>query len=352
MHIIRQIDADFWWAVARKSPNATFFHTPLWQELALRTTPGSRDATIGAILPSGVRAVLPLIETRRLGVMRKLLSTHEYCYGGVIADGPITHAERQAILAAACDWRTFSVRYLQSPLENEPGPAGVAPILDETTYMVSLDGTFEEVFARFNKNCRNSYRKGIKEGVQVREATGIDDYRAYFAAYRDTVSRWGEDESYGYDWGLFVQIEALAARNPEQVKLWVADVDGQLAAGTIVFYWNRHAVAWHGAAHRDFLKLRPMNVLDTEIMRDANARGCAFYDFNTSSSLQGVIEYKRSYGSLEYSVAHYQHMPAHIRASRELVQKTRQLIATRATSATPRELGRAGSAGTTRGLAS
>ena len=55
MRILRSLDDHFWLDVAAKSPQATFFHTPMWRTLILRALPEYRDAT--AQLEAAVRAL-------------------------------------------------------------------------------------------------------------------------------------------------------------------------------------------------------------------------------------------------------------------------------------------------------
>jgi hypothetical protein len=323
MRIIEPVADDFWWQVARQCEYATFFHTPLWQELALRTHPEYRDATIGAVLDSGVRAVLPLLRTQRYGPFQRLLSTAEQCYGGIIADGPVMASEQAHIYARARAWRTLSLRYLENPLAPQQPAVGGCEPLHDTTQVVELDADFETVFARFDKKHRHAYRRGIQEGVQVRAAIALDEYRAYFGAYRDTVDRWGKPADYGYGWELFERCYELSQRHPEQIKLWVAIVSERVVGGTLAFYWRRHCVAWHGAMYREYLGHRAMNVVDTEIIRDAIARGYRHYDFNPSAGLEGLIGYKSRFGAVERPVTHWRYEHPLIKRGLRLYRQAR-----------------------------
>ena len=110
MKFLPSVEQEFWWDVARQCDYATFFHTPLWREFALRTHPEYSDATIGVILPSGVRVVFPILRIQQYGPFQRLLSSFEHCYGGIIADGPVSPAEAAQIYRRAGDWRTLSLR--------------------------------------------------------------------------------------------------------------------------------------------------------------------------------------------------------------------------------------------------
>jgi hypothetical protein len=323
MKFLQSVEQDFWWDVAKQCDYATFFHTPLWQEFALRTHHEYSDASIGAILPSGVRVVFPLLRIQRYGPFQRLLSSFEHCYGGIIADGPVAPAEAARIYRRAGDWRTLSLRYLENPLAPQyPIAIGLDPLHD-TTQIVALDADFETVFARFDKKHRHAYRRGIQDGVQVRPAVTIEDFRAYFGAYRDTVDRWGKPADYGYGWELFEHCHALSLSHPELIKLWVTVVDQHVVGGTLAFYWGRHCVAWHGAMYREYLRHRAMNVVDTEIIRDAITRGYRYYDFNPSAGMTGLQGYKGRFGAIERPVTHYRYESPLIKRGLRIYRRVR-----------------------------
>ncbi len=322
MHLIANPDREFWLGVARACSYATFFHTPLWHDLATKAYPAYRDRSVGAILPSGVRAVLPLLEVARVGPLRRLASTFESCYGGLIADGPLSPADEAAIYRAALGWRALDCRLLSNPFGPAREPLPGASAVADATQVVELDGDFAAVFARFSKNQRNAYRRGLKAGVQIRPATSIDDYRAYYRAYRDTVDRWGKPETYGHPWELFASCHELAARHPE-ITLWAIVADGRVVGGNLVFYWGRHAVVWHGAVDRAYLDHRAMTVADTEVIRDAVARGLSYYDFNPSAGIAGIIAYKRGFGARELPVSHIRHEHPLLRQALRLYRRAR-----------------------------
>lgn len=301
MRLIRKVSDDFWWSVARACSYATFFHTPIWREMARRADPRRfHDATFGAVLPSGVRVVFPLVRTRHLGPLRWLHSTFEGCYGGFIADGPVSPAEAAQIYRHVCRWSTYSLHILENPLGEslpEELQGHFSLVVNEVAHTVRLDADFETVFSRFQKTQRKDYRRGLKRGVQVRATSAIEDYRAYYDVYRDAVGRWGHDERYGYSWHIFEQLHSLSQVYPEQIKLWVMTVEGRVVGGTVMFYWGTHASAWNGTAHRDFLDYEVMPVGDTEMIRDAIERGYSYFDFNTSALNEGVSAYKQRFGA-------------------------------------------------------
>jgi hypothetical protein len=328
MQIITKFDPAFWWAVARACPYATFFHTPLWQDLALGTFPDYRDATIGAVLPSGVRVVLPLLSVRRFGPWHDLHSSAALCYGGPIADGPLTDAELRQVYRAACRWRTLRLQLTSNPLANASDPPGFSALPDYT-HILRLDTDFATTFAGFSKNHQTHYRRGLRKGVQVRVATSLDAYRDYYQVYQDSLRRWHAQGTplAGWEepWRRFEVGASLAQRHPEALKLWVAEADGKLISGAWVFYWNGHAVYWHGATLEAYFDWYPSIVIHTEVIRDALERGYKRYDFNPSGNLAGVTEFKRRFGAEQRPVMRWTYGDAKfrlVRSARERLKTT------------------------------
>lgn len=301
LRIMQPVPEDFWWNVARQCEYATFYHTPLWRDIALHSFPVQyQDATFGGILANRTRVVFPIIATRTIGPFRWLHSTFENCYGGFIADGPVNDDEAAELYQHACRISTYTLYTIDNPFDAplpEPVQSMLQEVYTEPTYLVHLDADFDAIMARFSRARRTAYRRGLKKGVEVRQMRSLDEMVIYYGSYRDAIERWGEATGYGYPWHMFEQIYYLSQAYPEQIKIWIMIVNKQIAGGRMIFYWNKVASLWHGASHRDFLEYDVMPVGDTEIIRDALDHGYRYFDFNTSGNKEGVMTYKERFGT-------------------------------------------------------
>ncbi|MDW3214143.1 MAG: GNAT family N-acetyltransferase [Ilumatobacteraceae bacterium] len=294
------MDHKHWYEVARADPAATFFQTPLWSEISCDVLGATSDFTRSFELESGVRVVVPLVGVGRPGPMRHVISTATGCYGGLIADGPVSPDEATQVYLRVMSRSTLSFQFLESPLRQyRLGPefTAHATARPESAWLIDLEDGFDAAYQRMPRRIREYHRSGIRKGVSVSESDSLADYRSAFDAYQDAILRWGESLDYGYGWEVFERIHAAARLHPDLIKMWIARVDGEVAGGRLVFYWNRHAVLWHGTARREFLKYRVIPIADIEVMRDAAARGYSVYDLNTSGDQPQVVEYKRRMGA-------------------------------------------------------
>jgi hypothetical protein len=298
-----RIDHDLWWEVAASCPYATFFHSPLWHRLMSATDQDRRDATVGAVLDNGTRAILPLMEGRGplKGAFRRRVSTFAGCYGGVVADGPLQRDDVEALYGAASAGRVGVLRVVENPLRNDH----VAPRLrsfettvsHDFTHMLRLNRTLDEVVSGFSRGAKSSLRQGRRKGVTVRQAATLGDYRSYFDVYRDTLRRWGDRATSVYPWRLFEVGHELARAHPGHLRLWLTEVGERVIGGAWVFYWNRHVDYWHGASYEDYFDRRPNNVLHVEILRHAIEHGYGYYDLNPSGGHEGVARFKDGFGA-------------------------------------------------------
>lgn len=291
-------DRDRWLETARECEYATFFHTPYWHRLGMAALPGSREASLAGRLPGGQRFVLPLLRTggRLKGLFNTLVSGFAGCYGGPILTAPADEAIVDAIVRSAAG------RLRAAPLELNGNPFAPNAMRSggartDFTQLLPLEGSYDELFARFSSNHRNLVRKGKKLGVTTRIAATDQDYRAYYEVYEDSLERWGDRATSRYSPGFFREVRQLATELPQNVQLWLAEYEEGIVAGALVFCWNRHAVHWHGAALSDYFSTQAPLVLQASMIEHYLTAGFAHYDFNPSGGHEGVVRFKARFGA-------------------------------------------------------
>lgn len=323
MRVIRSPEDRSWLEIAARSVTATFFHTPHWRDLVLRTYPEYRDATLGAEI-DGIGAVLPLLETGRStkGFHQHLLSTFGGCYGGLITDAPVPAERLPRIYQGLLGQRVGSLEMIESPLGGEARvPAGFTES-PYSTHLLPLERGWEAIEGGFSRGNRASINRGKRYGVSCRIAAALDGYRDYHEVYLRSLSRWGKKATSRYPWRLFEAGCELGLSLPDNMRLWLAEAEGRVLAGAWVFYWNRHAVYWHGATDEAYSSHRPANVLHAHVIEDACARGYLWYDFNPSGGHEGVVRFKRSFGAVERPIRVWRYRSA----SAELLTSVKGLL--------------------------
>jgi len=291
-------DESAWRAALAATPRATFFQTPDWWSLAPLTAKGFRVRCLELALGEE-RHVWPLLE-RKAGrwpfAQRELRGNAAGTYAMPLGPG----SPSPAFCAAAARWMQGHAR----TGELRPNPFATIPSVDwgsrrdDATQVVDLAGGIEAVRQRYSRGHRSNIRSGQHQGVVVAPAEGPDDWNAYYAIYEDSIDRWGSAARRRYPFALF---HALADLPQGPVRLWLAKVGDQVAAGAVVLTHGDTCVYWHGATARAFFEHRPSNVLHDAIMDHAAASGCGTYDMQPSGGLEGVMAFKRGFGAQSVS---------------------------------------------------
>lgn len=303
-----KVEDAVWWQVAENCDYATFYHTPAWHHLVYESIPGLQIKTIGGRLQNGTRFILPMMTTKRVGPFYGLTSAAEDFYGGIIADGPITAQDQQQIYQYVVDkWQVISLKFL--PLPSQPCAIDSKDFYSvegtDKTYVIPLSPGYEQIYKNYSRGHKSAIKKAEKAGVTVEVTEDLEDYREYYQIYLDSVDRW-DDLFLGETapWVLMENTHNLAQKMPDKIKLWVARLEGKVISGAIVLYWNKSAIYYHGANHREYFSHRAANLVQDEIIKHAAQADYAYetYDFGPSGISDGVREFKRRFGGVEQPI--------------------------------------------------
>lgn len=276
--------------------HATWFHSRHWAEC---WRAGARDAVaprpLLVIFSDGRSALLPLsVQSAYLGLFRMHLSSPGGTYGGWISADALG-AGHARLLAEHLLTRLGAMQWRISPFDPAASELGLpaAAVADET-HVLDLAPGFDAIHRGWTKGHASAARKAAREGVTVRAADTLDDWRAYYRVYEDSLARWGDSASSRHRWELF---QELAGRAKEGARLWLASHEGEVVAGAVCLEARRHVAYWHGAALASRFELRAVNLLLHDAIRDACERGFRWFDFNPSGGHEGVAAFKRSFGA-------------------------------------------------------
>ncbi len=167
------------------------------------------------------------------------------------------------------------------------------------TATLDLKGTEEDWLKRMKQKTRYNLRLAQKSGMVVRVANESELPQVY-KMYAETSVRDGfVIRSEAYYLGVWQKFMRAGMMSP-----LVAEFDGQLVAGLMLFYFGKNAWYLHGmstALHREKM---PNYYLQWEAMRLAVSRGCETYDlwgapdtFDGEDTMSGVFRFKEGLGA-------------------------------------------------------
>lgn len=289
-----------WRECWRACASSTYFHSPEWARIWEFYSRGRiRPAPELIVFSDGLEALLPwCFESKVGGLLSRYASSTQGTYGGWLASEALTLAHAVCLV----DWLTRGQRrnlvWRLNPYDELAFQAGVTRRLrckQDETHALRLTGDVDGVLDGFKASYRSQIKKALKSGqFSVEEAATLDDWRAYFEVYRDSLERWGDEPETGHGWRLF---EFMFRLKSPDVKLWLARHEGRVVSGDLCLYSQKHVAYWHGATLKEYLRTSVAKLLKFEIIKDCTRRGYAWYDFNPSAGLPGVKFFKEGFNA-------------------------------------------------------
>jgi len=286
-----------WVSFCKDCPGATFFHTPHWADLFVRCFP-RRFTAAATILRfrDGTVALLPLVVKRHfLGLLRIFCSMPSGTYGGWLSRAPLQPRQEAAIMAQLDRCADLMLR--ENPYHPVGSAAAAYRFREDHTRAIDLAAGYDAAWMRSTAAHRNAVRNAQRSGVEISEAVAATEWETYRSIYHDSINRWKRRHIFtGAAYGR-VFFREIGRMDPSLRKLWLASVKGKIVAGILCFYWNRHAVVWHGAGLSDYFGYHPNNYLYDRAIAHAAAAGYAWFDCNPSAGLSGVDKFKQYLGA-------------------------------------------------------
>jgi lipid II:glycine glycyltransferase (peptidoglycan interpeptide bridge formation enzyme) len=162
-------------------------------------------------------------------------------------------------------------------------------------FIHSLDLTADEVAvrAKFRPNIRQNIRKAKKESVQVKFEHSLEATAAFYKLNCSTRRHHGLPPQ---PWRFFEKMwEHVIASG----KGWVALAEFQhhLIAGAVFVFYGDQVLYKFGASNREFLHLRPNDLLMWEAIQWCIRKGIRGFSFGrTEPDNKGLVRFKRKWG--------------------------------------------------------
>jgi peptidoglycan pentaglycine glycine transferase (the first glycine) len=181
------------------------------------------------------------------------------------------------------------------------------PVQPQRTLVVGLDVEPEALLARMKQKTRYNVRLASRRGVTVRAGT-----EAELPVFHHLMQATAARDEFGIHSAEYYQAVYRLFVRPGHGRLLLAEHDGRLLAGLMVFAFGARAWYMYGASADEGRKLMPNYLLQWEAMRWAQARGARIYDLwgvpdedeetleaqftQRGDGLWGVYRFKRGFG--------------------------------------------------------
>lgn len=296
---ILDISRTEWLDTCRHCNYATFFHTPLWAELFQKWS-GGKSFPYGKkiIFDDRKSAVVPLVQkTRGWGLLKINLSMPAGTYGGIVSKDTLNDSHIRSVVNFLYSYK--NIQFRENPFNPIPVSVKLEDAVDDFTQVLNLSDGYEMIWKRADRCHHKAVRKAQNAGVKIREADSFDDWKSFSELYACSIGRWKNRGNFnGVQYSIDHYSEIYKLDN-QYKKLFLATFEREVIAGLLCFYWNKHAVAWHGAGKEDYFHLRPNNLLYDYAISDACGSGYQWFDCNPSKGIKGVEDFKEYLGTVK-----------------------------------------------------
>ena len=275
--------------IAQHSPEATFYQSSTWVESLSLAFDAFEPHCVVAREGRNTLGYLPYFVVRR-AIGRQLWSMPFGTYGGPVARGS---AEVGAALVDHFVGLRGEGGGVELGLVDFTGKVSSAHLgfEREATQIVRLPADFDDLWGRFDKSKRRQARKAERDGVSVRQARGVDDFRTYYKIYADRCRAWRQTLVYPLE--LF---EALAESGSDSVRLFVAEDAGTIVGGHLNFYFGESVIAWNGVTADHSRASQASTLLYSTCLRHACENGYKRYNLGASLGKGTLEDYKKALG--------------------------------------------------------
>jgi CelD/BcsL family acetyltransferase involved in cellulose biosynthesis len=288
-----------WQRFLAGDPDASFFATPRYAELALRAY-GTPTRLVAVEDGDGPCLLVPARELRARGLRRDLVSPGRGLPGALLRRPGLTPAALEAALRAVARLPRTALRVTLDPRDVPPLAASAErSVRPARSHVLDLAPGFTALWReRVSGKVRNQCRKAERAGVHVAEETGAAAFEAFARLHRAASGQWGADAREPL--ALF-EGAALAARDRASGLSLVLARDGgpggSLVAGALLVRRGDTTHYCLGAMDRAARALCPSVAVQRYAIDRACATGARRYALGGSGGIASLEAFKASLGA-------------------------------------------------------
>lgn len=187
-------------------------------------------------------------------------------------------------------------------------------VLAETTWILDLQPTEEELLSKMNKNHRNLINRCQREGVIIKKMTdekALEEFNNLhdITAQRHSFHRFSK-EYITKEFSSFID-------NNQTIILNGYLKDGQLDSSAIIMLYGNMAAYRHGASLNLIKQIPTSYLLQWEAIKEAKNRGLKYYNFwgiapenaSLDHPFKGITHFKRGFGGFQRDLLPCQDLP-------------------------------------------
>ena len=174
--------------------------------------------------------------------------------------------------------------------------------MPQTTIMINLKKTDEQLLEEMNSGCAQRIKKAIKKGIQVRLWTP-EDYEIFFQKRQITAGGKGFHTISKAQYDRLLQI----LEEKKYGKMFVSELNGEVIAGSICLFSNKTIIYLYGFTDRQYTNIGGHHYLKYGMFEWARDHGFEYCDLMGGAPtgfpehpLAGVSKFKESLWGMKW----------------------------------------------------
>lgn len=149
---------------------------------------------------------------------------------------------------------------------------------------------------------KTGINKSLSSGVKFGISTDISDLKEWYKLFLDTMQQHCTPaRSLMFFQNLWVNFYDRG-----MMKLYTASYENKMIAGSILFYFGKNVTYAFNGSDKEFLNLRPNDLIHWHAIIEAQQNGFSSYDFGeVSKNDAGLAAYKKKWGTKIVQIYHY-----------------------------------------------
>ncbi|MBQ6786593.1 MAG: GNAT family N-acetyltransferase [Lachnospiraceae bacterium] len=175
---------------------------------------------------------------------------------------------------------------------------------DEISCYIDFENYKDDVISNFTSGRRRDYKYSLKQELTFRELNSREDIERFYAILCENLEKFGAKPVHS----LQELVEFKEERLQDVMEFYGVFLEETMIAGSMVFkFADRVFHTQYLAADQNYLKMFPMNFLDTNLIQVAKDKGFRYFSFGTSTEEHGKVlnkhlaQFKEGFGT-EYGL--------------------------------------------------
>ncbi|MBC8485588.1 MAG: GNAT family N-acetyltransferase [Bacteroidetes bacterium] len=305
----------------KEHPYGNIFHSIEWINILNKCLDCKCVAIMAVNTGTGkiCGVVVGMVRTEKNGLL-SFLSTRTIVIGGPLVeesdDAKVIltellielkhHAGKKSLYVEL--WNMFDRPFEQFGCLEIPG----FKFIDHLNFIIDLDSSPDQIFAKFSKTRRKNIRRAIKYGVTVTEVKTNNGVKKLYSLLEETYNRVGVplDNFEVFD---------LAFKNLQPVgnaHFYLAYCDGVCIGGRVVLLYKEWIYDWYAGSRKDSFKKYPDELLIWHILQWGMEHKYKYFNFGGAGKPDkkyGPREFKGKFGGELVNYGRYINITAPIR---------------------------------------